>query len=110
MDEGLVKIILAVIGLLGTIITVVVVPYLRSRTTEIQRDNIYNIVMLAVQAAEQIYFKPGEGEMKKKYVINYLGSKGIKLTIEDLNIFIEAAVNEMNTIKENLLPPLDTLE
>ena len=29
MDEGLVKIILAVISLLGTIITVVLVPYLK---------------------------------------------------------------------------------
>ena len=110
MDEGLVKIILAVIGLLGTIITVVVVPYIRSRTTETQRANIYTIVMLAVQAAEQIYFKPGEGEKKKQYVINYLGSKGIKLTVEDLNIFIESAVNEMNTIKENILPPIDALD
>ena len=37
MDEGLVKIILAVISLLGTIITVVLVPYLKSKTTEKQR-------------------------------------------------------------------------
>ena len=96
MDEGLIKIILAVIGLLSAIITGVVVPYLRSRTTETQRDNIYSLVMLAVQAAEQIYFKPGQGDRKKDYVISYLSSKGIKLTVEDLNIFIEAAVNELN--------------
>ena len=102
MDEGLVKIILAVISLLGTIITVVLVPYLKSKTTEKQRDNIYTIVTLAVSAAEQIYFKPGEGEKKKEYVINYLSSKGIKLTVEDLNIFIEAAVLELNLIQ---LPP-----
>lgn len=107
MDEGLVKIILAVISLLGTIITVVLVPYLKSKTTEKQRDNIYTIVTLAVSAAEQIYFKPGEGEKKKEYVINYLSSKGIKLTVEDLNIFIEAAVLELNLIQ---LPPEKALE
>ena len=107
MDEGLVKIILAVISLLGTIITVVLVPYLKSKTTEKQRDNIYTIVTLAVQAAEQIYFKPGEGEKKKEYVVNYLSSKGIKLTIEDLNLFIEAAVLELNLIQ---LPPEKALD
>lgn len=108
MDEGVVKIILAVIGLLGTIITVILVPYLKSKTTEKQRDNIYTIVTLAVSAAEQIYFKPGEGKKKKEYVINYLSSKGIKLTIEDLNIFIEAAVKELNLIQQNN-PPGDAL-
>lgn len=108
MDEGLVKIILGVISLLGTIITVVLVPYLKSKTTEKQRDNIYTIVSLAVSAAEQIYFKPGEGEKKKEFVINYLSSKGIKLTIEDLNIFIEAAVKELNLIQQ--LPPYDALD
>lgn len=107
MDEGLVKIILGVISLLGTIITVVLVPYLKSKTTEKQRDNIYTIVSLAVSAAEQIYFKPGEGKKKKEYVVNYLSSKGIKLTIEDLNIFIEAAVKELNLIQ---LPPEKALD
>lgn len=108
MDEGLVKIILGVISLLGTIITVVLVPYLKSKTTEKQRDNIYTIVTLAVSAAEQIYFKPNEGKKKKEFVINYLSSKGIKLTIEDLNIFIEAAVKELNLIQQ--LPPYDALD
>lgn len=108
MDEGLVRIILAVIALLSAAITGVVVPYLKSKTTATQRDNIYTIVTLAVSAAEQIYFKPGEGEKKKEYVINYLYSKGIKLTIEDLNIFIEAAVKELNLIQQ--LPPQDALD
>ena len=105
MDEGLVKIILAVIALLSAIITGVVVPYIRSKTTATQRDNIYTIVQLAVGAAEQIYFKPGEGEQKKQYVVNYLSSKGIKLTVEELNIFIESAVKELNIWQEQLLPP-----
>ena len=110
MDEGIVKIILAVISLLGTIITVVVVPYFKSKTTETQRSNIYTIVMLAVQAAEQLYYKPGSGKQKKEYVVNYLSSKGIKLTVEDLNVMIEAAVKELNLIQQNSMPPYDALE
>lgn len=103
MNEGLVKIILALIALLSTIITYVLVPYLRSKTTEKQRSNIYTLVMLAVQAAEQIYIKQGEGQKKKEYVIGYLSSKGIKLTIEDLDMMIEAAVKELNIWQEQLL-------
>ena len=103
MDEGLVKIILAVISLLGAIITVVVVPYFKSKTTSTQRENIYTIVRLAVSAAEQIYSKPGQGQDKKEYVVNYLSSKGIKLTVEDLNVMIEAAVLEINIIQNDAL-------
>lgn len=99
------EIVLAIIGLLGTIITYVLVPYLKSKTTETQRENIYFLVTLAVQAAEQIYFKPGQGEKKKEYVINYLSSRGIKLTVEDLNIFIEAAVKELNLVQKELTSP-----
>lgn len=99
MNEGLIKIILALITLLSTIITYLLVPYLKSKTTEKQRNNIYTLVMLAVQAAEQIYFKPGQGKDKKTYVVNYLSSKGVKLTVEDLDLFIEAAVKELNLIQ-----------
>ena len=109
MNEGILRIILAVIALLSAIVTGVVVPYIKSKTTESQRQNIYTIVQLAVSAAEQIYFKPGQGQKKKEYVINYLSSKGIKLTVEDLNVMIEAAVKELNLIQSELLPPQDAL-
>ena len=103
MNEGIVKIILALITLLGTIVTYVLVPYLKSKTTEKQRDNIYNLVLIAVRAAEQIYNVSGQGKLKKEYVIRYLNSKGIKLTVEDLELFIEAAVLELNIIQNVVL-------
>lgn len=110
MDEGLVKIILAIISLLGTIVTVVLVPYIKSKTTAEQRENMYTLVMLAVQAAEQIFNKPGSGRQKKEYVINYLYSRGIKLTVEDIDLLIEAAVKELNLIQNQLLPPEGALD
>lgn len=103
MNINLTEIIVALIGLLGLIITGVLVPYIRSKTTAKQRDNIYTVVSLAVQAAEQIFFKPGEGEKKKQFVIDYLSSRGIKLTLEDLNIMIEAAVKELNIFQNKAL-------
>jgi len=96
MDEGLVQIVLAVIALLGTVITIVAVPYLRSKTTKEQRENIYNIVKIAVFATEQLK-KAGLIDIpKKEYVVQYLNKKGVKLTEADLDMFIESAVKELN--------------
>ena len=70
----------------------------KSKTTEKQRDNIYTLVLLAVRAAEQIFNTEGQGLLKKEFVVDYLNSKGIKISIEDLEIFIEAAVKELEII------------
>lgn len=102
------EIILAVLGLLSAVVTGILIPYIKSKTTETQRDNVYTLVTLAVQAAEQIYFKPGEGKKKKEYVVSYLSSRGIKLTVEDLNVLIEAAVKELNIWQNEFLPPANT--
>ena len=90
---------MALIGLLGTVITVVLVPYLKCKTTEKQRNNIYTLVMFAVRAAEQILkIEDPTGKKRKQYVVEYLNSKGMKINENDLNIFIEAAVKELNVI------------
>ncbi|MBU5314151.1 phage holin family protein [Tissierella carlieri] len=102
MNEGMIKIILGLIGLLGTIITYLLVPYLKSKTTREQRENVYFLVTLAVQAAEQIYGSK-TGNQKKEYVINYLNSHGISVSVEDLDMMIEAAVKELNIIQEKAL-------
>ena len=105
MDINWTEIFVALIGFLGAIITGVLIPYIRTKTTATQRENIYTIVFNAVKAAEQILKKEDPtGEKRKQYVINYLSSKGINLTIEDLNILIEAAVKELNIIQEKIPP------
>jgi ribosome-interacting GTPase 1 len=81
----------------------VVVPYVRSKTTKEQRENAYVLVTLAVRAAEQIFFGAGKGEEKKKYVLEYLEKRGIKLTKEDLEVMIEAAVKELKLLEETVL-------
>ena len=100
MDDGTLKIILAVISLLGTIVTVVLVPYIKSKTTEKQRDNIYTLISIAVSAAEQVLkIEDPSGEKRKRYVVEYLNSKGIKISEDDLDVFIEAAVKDLNLIQ-----------
>ena len=102
MDEGMVKIILAVIGLLSAVTTGFLIPYLKSITDESQQSKIFYWVDLAVRAAEQIFNEPDMGVTKKQYVIDFLNEKGIKITMEDLNILIEAVVQEMNLEKNQI--------
>ncbi len=99
MNDGMIKIILALIGLLGTIITYIVIPYIKSKTTKEQRESVVFWVQIAVNAAEQIYIGEGQGKDKKQYVIELLNSKGIQITEDQLDVLIEAAVFEMNKIK-----------
>ena len=90
------------IPLLGAILTYLIVPLILQKTIKQQRENIYFWVTVAVSAAEQIYKEKGQGQLKKEYVVNFLTSKGINITIQELDAMIEAAVLELNIAKEKL--------
>ena len=89
-----------IIPLLGAIITYILIPYVRAKTTKEQRDNVYFWVRVAVGAAEQVYKEKGQGRLKKEYVIEFLTSQGINITLQELDILIEAAVKELNLIQD----------
>ena len=91
------------IPLLGAIITYLIVPFIRQKTTKEQRENIYFWVGVAVSAAEQIYKEKGQGKLKKEYVVDFLIAKGVNITIEELDVLIEAAVKELNMAQEKLI-------
>jgi hypothetical protein len=91
-----------IIALIGAVITYIVTPYIKSKTTAEQYKNIEFWVRFAVKAAEQIFNQPGMGNKKKQYVIDFLTSKGINITLDELNVLIEAAVQELNLEKRDL--------
>ncbi len=91
-----------IIPILGAIITYLIVPLVKQKTTKEQRENIYFWVTVAVQAAEQIYKEKGQGKLKKEYVVDFLVSKGINITIQELDVLIEAAVKELNIIQDKV--------
>ncbi len=97
--EMITQIGMVIITVIGAIVTYIVVPYIKSRATEAQQDNIKSWVEIAVQAAEQLMNSPGMGENKKLFVLNFLKSKGITLSEDQLNILIEAAVYQINNVK-----------
>ena len=86
-----------VFALIAAVITAIVIPYIRSKTTAQQQTEINAWVRIAVSAAEQIYVGSGRGQEKKAYVINWL----VTLDETRLDAMIEAAVYDL---KKGLLP------
>lgn len=104
------QIIVTSISLVGVIITGVLIPYVRTRTTKEQRENMLSWAELAVYAAEEIYkLMPKSGKEKHKLVEDYL-KEHFKLSDEQIDIIIRAIVNKMNSAKEEFLREEDIAE
>lgn len=91
----LTPIVIAVLTLVMTLITSILVPYIRSKTTAQQQDTIKMWVDIAVMAAEQLYKGSGRGAEKKQYVIEFLTKQGFKVDIAAIDALIESAVFEL---------------
>ena len=91
----------AVAALIGVIITCVLIPYIKSKTTTEQQKEINAWVKIAVSAAEQLFTGSGRGEEKKAYVIAWLIERGITVGEAELDALIEAAVYEL---EQGLIP------
>lgn len=57
----------AAIALIGAGVSVFLIPWLKSQTTEAQRKELTAWVKIGVAAAEQLYKGAGRGEEKKQY-------------------------------------------
>ena len=86
----------AVIALLAAGVSVFLIPWIKSKTTDAQRKELLEWVKIAVAAAEQLYNGQGRGEEKKQYVLDVLASMGFTVDEEAINAAIEAAVNQLN--------------
>lgn len=85
----------AVIALLAAGVSVFLIPWIKSKTTDEQRKELLEWVKIGVAAAEQLYEGQGRGE-EKKYVLEFLASMGFTVDEEAVNAAIEAAVNQLN--------------
>lgn len=103
----------AVIALLAAGVSVFLIPWIKSKTTDAQRKELLEWVKIGVAAAEQLYEGQGRGEEKKKYVLEFLASMGFTVDEEAVNAAIEAAVNQLNLqrrhkdMSENKKPALN---
>lgn len=87
----------AVIALAATVVSVFLIPWIKSKTTAQQRSELVAWAKIGVAAAEQLYKGAGRGEEKKQYVIDFLKQKGFKVDEESVINAIEAAVKQLNT-------------
>ena len=89
------QIVVAVIGLLGIILTSVVVPLIKSKLTDAQWQMVRAYAIAGVQAAEIIFSAQGQGEAKLRWVSEYITNQclahGIKIDAETVRVAIENA-------------------
>lgn len=86
----------SVIALAAALVTAFIIPWIKSKTTAAQREEVSEWVKIAVTAAEQIYRETGKGEEKKAYVLKFLEEKNLKIDEESVDLMIESAVKTMN--------------
>lgn len=87
----------AVIALIAAVISAFVIPWIKSKTTAQQREDLVAWVKIAVAAAEQIYQGTKRGEEKKQYVLDFLEKNGFSVNEDSVNAAIEAAVKQLNS-------------
>lgn len=94
MNIDITQIVVAVIGLLGLVVTSVLVPLIRTKINAEQWDTIYNYAVAAVQAAE-IIIGAGKGAEKfawaKEYIEAQCKAHGIKIDMGTVQVAIENA-------------------
>lgn len=104
MDEKLFQIILALIPILGAIITGFIVPFIKEKIGTEKLSKYEYWTNLAVKAAEMMWVGSGCGADKKQYVINFLNDmfnkKKIVITEQQIEILVESAVKQMK-LEEN---------
>ena len=83
-------------ALIAAVIAVFVVPYIKSKTTAAQQQEIAAWVKIAVAAAEQIFAGSGRGAEKKAYVVDWLRYHGVTIDESKLDALIESAVYALN--------------
>lgn len=103
MQIDLTQIILAVITLIGAIITRYLIPWLKDRLDERKMETLNGLVSIGVYAAEQL-FNSNQGKEKKQYVLNLLKERGYIVDEEhiamDLDALIESTVKELKIATE----------
>lgn len=84
-----------VLTILFAIVTMYVIPWIKTKVSAEELAEIIKWVKIAVQAAEMIYKESGMGEAKKAYVKTFLEDKGIKYDERQIDSMIESAVLEL---------------
>lgn len=88
-----------VVSVCAALVTVYLIPYLKTLKDDKRYAQLLEMIGVAVRAAEQTIKGSGKGMEKKKEVENiiyaWLMEKGIEITPEQINQLIECAVYQL---------------
>lgn len=97
-------IIVAVIGVIGAILTGIVFPLIKAKVTNEQWQTITSYAVAGVQAAEIIFNAQGQGEAKFEWVADYIEQRcadhNIKIDTDTIKVVIENAWAELGFKKD----------
>ena len=91
---NLTRIVELVIALVSTLISIFLIPWIRSKTSSEDLKNLQAWVEIAVAAAEQLYGSELRLE-KKRWVLNYLESNGF-IVDPSIDSMVEAEVLKLH--------------
>ena len=94
MTIDLTQIILAIITLIGAIITRYLIPWIKDKLDDRQYDVFATLVRVGVYAAEQL-FTSEQWKEKKAYVVSLLKENGYNVDATAVDALIEATVREL---------------
>lgn len=103
MDERLFQVIMTLIPVIGAIVTYFVIPYIKTLIGNEKLIQYREWADMAVKCAEMLWTESGMGADKKAYAVQFLSDmfnkNKVVITEEQLNVLIEAAVQELNSRK-----------
>ena len=103
MDDRIFELILAVIPVLGVILTSFIIPYFKEMIGNEKLSKYQEWTAMAVKAAELLFTESGMGAEKKEYVVKFLteqfNKNKVVITEEQMNILIESAEKQMKEIE-----------
>lgn len=102
-NEAFLKILGAILTIMVTLITSVLIPFLKSKMDDAQEQKVTNLITTAVRCANQIY-TPEQWADKKEFVVNYVTqyiNKNIDLSLTntDIEVLVEGIVNSVKEKK-----------
>lgn len=99
MNDKVFELILAIIPVLGVIITGFVIPFIKEKIGSEKLAKYEYWAKTAVNAAEMLFTSSGSGADKKAYVISFLDNMFNKnktvITEQQIELLIESAVKQM---------------
>lgn len=85
----------AFIAVVAALLAAYTIPWIKSKTTAVQREQMLEWVEIAVMAAQQVYHHM-DGASRKAYVLQFLASKGYNIESSEIDKAIEAAVLKLH--------------